>query len=77
MADACFLAHPLPAALLALRTDASNIGIRAVLEQLQGGRWRTLGFSSCTLTAAERRYSMFDQELLAAYSGVHHFRSSI
>lgn len=47
------------------------------MEQLQGGEWHPLGFSSHTLTNAECRYSVFDKELLATYLAMLHCRLSI
>jgi hypothetical protein len=45
-----------------------------VLQQLTGGRWQPLAFYSKKLSGAGTRYSTFDRELLAAFSGVRHFR---
>jgi hypothetical protein len=63
------LAHPLPGAVLALATDASDTHVGAVLQQQVGQHWQTLGFFSKKLSKTEAKYSTFDQELLAAMSG--------
>ena len=39
----------------------------------QKGRWVTLAFFSRKLSAAERKYSAFDRELLGVYQAVKHF----
>ncbi|GFY72070.1 hypothetical protein TNIN_87401 [Trichonephila inaurata madagascariensis] len=48
--------------------DASDNGIGAVLQQLEHGVWKPLSFFSRKLTDAQKRYSTYDGELLAAYS---------
>jgi hypothetical protein len=69
------LAHPSPAAEMALVTDASGTHVGAVLQQRVGRQpWRPLGFFSQKLSTAESRYSAFDRELLAVYSSILHFR---
>lgn len=50
LADTAHLAHPLHEAPMRLSTDASNIAVRAVLEQFAGYDWQTLGFFSRKLT---------------------------
>jgi hypothetical protein len=80
LAEVANLTHPDPPADLSLGVDASNTHIGAVLQQWQpggGGRsggWRPLSFFSKKLDAAQLKYSAFDQELLAAYLSVRHFR---
>jgi hypothetical protein len=66
------LAHPIPGAVLALATD-THIG--AVLQQQVGQHWQPLGFFSKKLSKTEVNYSTFEWELLAAVSGIKHFRS--
>ncbi len=68
------LAHPLPGAALALATDASDIHVGAVLQQKVGQHWQPLGIFSKKLSKTEVNYSTFDRELLAAVSGIKHFR---
>jgi hypothetical protein len=36
--------------------------------------WQPLGFFSKKLEAAQQKYSAFDRELFACYSGIRHFR---
>ncbi len=71
------LAHPLPGAVLALATAASDTPVGVVLEQQVGQHWQPLGFFSKKLYKTEVNYSSFDQELLATVSGIKHFRSRL
>jgi hypothetical protein len=71
------LAHPLPGAILALATNASNNHVGAVLQQQVGQHWQPLGFFSKMLSKTEVNYSTFDRELFAAVSGIKHFRSRL
>ena len=48
-----------------LDTDASKVGIGAVLSQVQEGVERVIAFGSQVLTKAQRNYSTYDRELLA------------
>jgi hypothetical protein len=68
------LAHPLPGAVLALATDASDTHVGAVIQQQVGHHWQPLGFFSNKLSKTEVNYSTFDPELLAAVSGIKNFR---
>jgi hypothetical protein len=70
------LVHPDSAADLSLMVDASETHVGAVLQQRECGllAWRPLGFFSHKLAVAETRYSAFDRELLAIYSGIRYFR---
>ncbi len=44
-------------------------------QQLPGRKdWQPLGFFSKKLEAAQQKYSAFDRELFACYSGIRHFR---
>jgi hypothetical protein len=75
LANTALLDHPAAEAQLALVTDASGTHAGTVLQQRrQGQPWRPLVFFSQKLSAAESRYSPFDRELLAVYSGILHFR---
>lgn len=62
-------------ARLTLHTDASNTAIGATLEQKVDDNWRPVGFFSRKLTPTEQNYSTYDQELLAIFSGIKHFRN--
>ncbi|GFY62698.1 transposon Tf2-11 polyprotein, partial [Trichonephila inaurata madagascariensis] len=64
------LVHPSENAHISLMFDASDNGISAVLQQLEHGVWKPLSFFSRKLTDAQKRYSTYDRELLAAYSSV-------
>lgn len=77
LAQACMLSHPCPNARLTLQTDASDVGIGAVLEQKVEGTWHPLAFTSRSFTWAETRYSVFDCKLLAAYHAVRHLKGVI
>ena len=74
LADAAMLAHPSPAAPIALTTDASEYAVGAVCEQWVAGAWQPLAFFSRKLRDNERRYSTFDRELLALFLATRHFR---
>ena len=72
--NATKLAHPVPKAKIAVTTDASEIAIGAVLEQLVKGEWQPLGFFSKQLSQAQQKYSTFDRELLAIHLAIRKFR---
>lgn len=77
LAKAVLLHHPLPNARTSITVDASEVAIGAQLEQKQRGQWVPIAFFSRKLSIAEKKYSAFDRELLAAYSAVRHFRHFI
>ena len=69
------LVHPHCNAPISLTVDASDSHIGAVLQQqLHDRSWSPLAFFSKKLSDAEKKYSAFDRELLAAFSSVRHFR---
>jgi hypothetical protein len=73
LATATLLHHPQPDSATSITTDASDIAVGAQLEQLQRGKWVPIAFFSKKLSDAEKKYSAFDQELLATYLAVKHF----
>ena len=74
LAAATLVHHPHHDAVTALTTDASDVGVGAVLEQCIDGVWQPLAFYSRKFSAAEKNYSTFDRELLAVHSSIRHFR---
>ena len=74
LAKATMLVHPGHEAPTSLTVDASDVAVRAVLEQLIDGVWKPLASFSHQLRPPERKYSAFDRELLALYLAVRHFR---
>ncbi|UYV63838.1 K02A2.6-like [Cordylochernes scorpioides] len=68
------LAYPDPGEQLILDTDASNIGIRAVLSQPQDGVERVIAYFSKTLSKPERNYCVTRKGLLAIVKSIEHFR---
>lgn len=60
-----------------LHTDASNVGLGAVLMQEHEGNLRPIGFASRVLTSAEKNYSVTDREMLAIVWALKYFRDII
>ncbi|MHB1799638.1 MAG: reverse transcriptase family protein [Vulcanimicrobiaceae bacterium] len=68
------LAHPDFTREFILETDASNIGLGAILSQeFEKGR-RVIGYASRVLTPAERNYGTTDREALAVVWGTREYR---
>jgi len=74
LARATLLAHPDPAAKLAVTTDASSTAIGAVIQQHTKEGWQPLAFLSKKLNNAQTKYSPYDRELLAVYMAIRHYR---
>ena len=55
-------------------TDASDIAVGAVLQQLIVDQWQPIAYYSHKLSPAECQYSTYDRELLAVYLAIKHFR---
>lgn len=77
LSQATLLAHPAPSAELAIATDASDLGIGAVLQQRSNDVWQPLGFFSHKLSSAQKKYSPYDRELLAIYEAIKYFRHMV
>lgn len=74
LADNTLLVHQAHDAELSLDIDVSLFAIGAALNQFVGGQKQPLGFFSRKLSRSEMNYSTYDQELLAMYKVVKHFR---
>lgn len=72
--NAALLVHPSSLAPIALTVDASDFGMGAVVEQLQGSTWKPLSFFSKKFSPAQKRYSTYDRELLAIYAAIKYFQ---
>ena len=77
LANATLLVHPQQSAPLNITCDASDFAVGGVLQQCIDNVWQPLSFFSKKLSPAETRYSAFDQELLAVYSTIRHFRHNL
>lgn len=76
--NACTLSHPLPqCSEYQLVTDCSQVAAGAALHQMMNGKPVPVAFYSKKLSAAQKAYSTYDRELLAAYLAVLHFRHMI
>ena len=64
MAEACTLAYLDKNASTKIITDASPIGLGAVLVQEQDGAWTQVCYASRSLTGFEQRYSQTEKEAL-------------
>ena len=73
--SADIMGYPLnKAAEFVLDVDASDIGIGAVLHQVQSDRERVIAYASRALNRAERNYCITEKELLAVGFFIEHFR---
>ena len=71
------LAYPLPEGQFVVDTDASGVGIGAVLSKMQDGVERPISYASKSLNKALRAYCTTRQELLAVVDALKHFRPYI
>jgi hypothetical protein len=75
LADATLLAYPDFCRRFKVTTDASAIGIGAVLSQADdSGNDRVICYSSRPLSKTERRYSTIEREMLAMIWATKHYR---
>lgn len=77
LSNAALLAHPDCRSKLALVTDASDVAMGAVLQQLQDNVWQPLAFFSRKLSTCQQKYSPYDRELLAIYEAIKYFRHMV
>ena len=68
------LAYPLPEGELIMDTDASDVGLGAVLSQMQTGDERVLSYASRTLDKPEKNYCVTRREMLAVIFGLRKFK---
>lgn len=68
------LAHYSPSKETILQTDASGVGLGAVLLQKENGEFHPVAYASRVLTDTEKRYSNIERESLALVFGVTKFR---
>ena len=76
LTSAPILSYPKPKGKYILDTDASNVGIGAVLSQVQDGEERVISYASKVLNKAQRNYCVTRRELLAIVEFVkqyHHY----
>lgn len=74
LTSAPILASPVDEAGYVLDTDASLVGLGAVLHQLQEGHLKVIGYASRVLSKADRNYSTTRRELFAVIFGFKQFR---
>ena len=74
LANATILAHPSDSADIELVTDASEVAMGAVLNQVTGEVRRPLAFWSKTLKPLKQKWSCCERELYACFSAIRHFR---
>ena len=75
LTNAPVLQYPDPHKPFILDTDASSVGVGAVLSQVIDGVERVVAYFSRTLSPAERNYCVTRRELLAVLTAVRHFHS--
>ncbi|GBN22956.1 hypothetical protein AVEN_248336-1 [Araneus ventricosus] len=74
LAEVTVLYHPPANATLDIIVDASDNAVGASLKQQVITGWQLLAFYSKSLSPAQRIYSAYDRELLAAYMAIKYFR---
>ena len=73
LSEAPVLTAPNPNLPYILSTDASGVGIGAVLEQQQGDQVKPIAYYSRKLADRETRYDITELEALAIHQAVRHF----
>ena len=74
LSQAPILVHPRREGQFVLDTDASDVGIGAVLSQIQDGEEKVIAYASKTLSKSERNYCITRRELLAVVYFVSEFK---
>ena len=74
LTSAPILGMPADTGTFLLDTDASNVGLGAVLSQMQGDREVVIAYASRSLSNAEQRYDTTKKELLAVMFGLKAYR---
>ena len=67
------LSYPRREGDFVLDTDASNVGMGAVLSQMQDGHERVIGYFSKVFSKPERNYCVTRRELVAVIKSIEHF----
>ena len=73
LVSAPVLGYPDPTLPYILNTDASAVGVGAVLSQVQDGKERVIAYYSKILAPSERDYCVTSRELLAMVKAMKHF----
>ena len=71
------LAYPREEGLFVLDTDACDVGIGAVLSQIQDSTEKVIAYFSRSLSKPERRYCVTQKELLAVLAAIQHFHQHL
>ena len=74
LVSASMLGYADPKLQYIIDTDASAVGVRAVLSQIQEGEKRVIAYYSKTLAPPECNYCVTRRELLAVVKVMKHFR---
>ena len=77
LANATLLHHLTENSTLSLTTDASDSAMGAALHEITDNSRRPIAFFSRRLTAAEKKYSTFDKELLTIFAATLKFKQLI
>ena len=75
LTSAPILAYPKLGSQFILDTDASDVGVGAVLSQVQDDKERVITYMSKTMNVHERSYCITRKELLAVITALKHFHN--